>query len=195
MADITSRRNSYTFDEDESYTEGGDDQNNNRTDLTKNSQGFFEMVYFDNLRKHPLKTKAITCALVSSLGAALGNFYSTDPRLKHKKPETTTAQKTSEIIAFAFYGGAIGGPLTHYWDQWLEDRGAIKVESRQKKSWNMLLDQLIAQPPLLFLMHLMLDMTGAAIRELPKSWNRSLARTADTAVLSWRFWPVALYLM
>jgi hypothetical protein len=194
MADITNRRNSYTFLDDESEREGSHKIASAPSASISNlvCEGWLD-AYLDRLQRYPLQTKAITCSIISALGAILGNFYSSDPRLKHKKAESTTLQKVTEVISFAFYGGVVGGPMTHFWNQWLEDNDIMK--SRHNKSWNMMLDQLVAQPPMLFLMHLILDMTGAALRELPRSWNRSIARTGPSAVLSWRFWPAAVYLM
>ena len=106
----------------------------------------------------------------------------------NRTPSTTKLQQLAEIAAFALYGGLVGGPLTHYWNQWLD-------KHQQEQSWKVLVDQLLAQPPLLFLMHIVLDMAGAAVQELPRAWNRSLQKTGKSVVMSWRFWPLAIYLM
>lgn len=108
--------------------------------------------------------------------------------------QVSAVQTISFIIAFAMYGGLVGGPLTLFWTLWLEKRSNGSQMNRST-SWNLLLDQLVAQPPMLLLMHLTLDMAGAAIREIPRSWNRSLARTGQSVVASWRFWPAAIYLI
>lgn len=166
------------------------------------SQNLFDSMiqyYLNFLEGQPLLGKSFTCAFVCAFGAALGNLHKTPSnsttgttRRKSISNSLTPLQRLSEIAAFALYGGLVGGPLTHFWNRWLE-RNAKNLH--RSTSWNILLDQLIAQPPMLFLMHLMLDMAGAAIRETPQAWNRSLERTGHSLVASWRFWPAAVYIM
>ncbi|CAB9521058.1 peroxisomal membrane protein [Seminavis robusta] len=148
--------------------------------------------YQDRLEKNPLVTKSITCACVSALGSLLSHVNDNNPQgpspSGNKPPTATKLQQLAEIAAFALYGGLVGGPLTHFWNQWLEREAG-------STSWKVLVDQLIAQPPMLFLMHVVLDMAGAAVQELPKAWNRSLQKTGQSVVMSWRFWPLAVYII
>lgn len=136
---------------------------------------------------------------MSALGGILRNLsFLMNPnktaKSNNNNRQVSAVQTISFIIAFAMYGGLVGGPLTLFWTLWLEKRSNGSQMNRST-SWNLLLDQLVAQPPMLLLMHLTLDMAGAAIREIPRSWNRSLARTGQSVVASWRFWPAAIYLM
>ena len=168
--------------------------------------------YLDRLEQKPLTTKAITCSLVSALGALWGNLSTHNQTYQHRRQHVSDSKnstthsnsdstsmllyKISEICAFALYGGLIGGPLTHYWNEWLEQkRQKNSASSSNSSSWNLLLDQLVAQPPMLFLMHLVLDMVGAGVRQIPYSWNRALERTGPSVVLSWRYWPIVMYIM
>jgi len=197
-------------DESSSSSNGGNDDENSQDDsvsatataIAATNARFQNMIqsYLNRLEDAPLVTKSITCALVSAFGALLSlPFHS--PRIRSssgihhslKNPESSSAlTKASEVCAFAVYGGLVGGPLTHCWTKWLERHADILPQST---SWNILMDQLIAQPPMLFLMHLTLDMAGAAVREAPSAWNRSLERTGQSVVASWRFWPAAVYLI
>ena len=52
-------------------------------------------------------------------------------------------------------------------DEWLKESGP------ESKSGAMLLDQLVAQPPRLLTMYVMVDLLRAALREIPTAWNRS----------------------
>jgi len=165
--------------------------------------------YMNRLDRDPLVTKSITCAVVSALGALLGNLPSKDDKRRQQQRQQAgtgnssnnshqSLQILAEVLAFALYGGLVGGPITHYWHQWLEkqrNNSSGNSSATASSSWTLILDQLVAQPPLLFLMHLVLDMTGAAVRQLPHSWNRSLERTGPSLVLSWRYWPAVVYIM
>jgi hypothetical protein len=144
--------------------------------------------YSRRLETHPVQTKAIACSIVSALGALIGNLGSSSKRTNRQK--MSSLQKLSEVCAFALYGGLVGGPMAHFWNQWLDEN--IKIKST---SWGLLMDQLIAQPPMLFLMHVVLDMAGSAVHELPAAWSRSMQRTGRSVVSSWRFWPAAIYIM
>jgi hypothetical protein len=203
---------SFTFDA------GEEDENSHQDDTATLSlyASRWSKAYWDCLEENPLVTKSITCAIVSALGALLGNnglLSAASQQNQNQTNSSTTKQqqgktppkdksnlllhKISEVVAFAFYGGLVGGPLAHYWNQWLTShhhhhRHTSTVSSA---SWSLLIDQLIAQPPMLFLMHLVLDMTGAAVKELPLALHRSWERTGPSLVTSWRFWPVAVYVM
>lgn len=144
--------------------------------------------YMRRLESHPIMTKAITCSVVSALGALLGNMGS--PSKRTNRQAMSPLKKLSEVVAFALYGGLIGGPVSHYWNEWLDKN--VKIKST---SWGLLVDQLLAQPPSLFLMHVLLDMFGAGIHELPAAWSRAMQRTGRSVVSSWRFWPAAIYVM
>lgn len=144
--------------------------------------------YIHRLETRPVLTKAVACSVMSALGALLGNLGSTSKRT-NRQP-MSSLQKLSEVCAFALYGGLVGGPMAHYWNQWLDSH--VKIKSI---SWGLLVDQLIAQPPMLFLMHVVLDMAGAAVHELPQAMSRSIQRTGRSVVSSWRFWPAAVYIM
>jgi hypothetical protein len=186
------RADSYRFDASED-----DEDEEEVSPCDANTQNLLDNLlkeYLNRLESQPLKTKSITCAIVSALGALLGNLQSKGTRNNSnaKNSDHSALHKISEIIAFAVYGGLVGGPLTHYWNQWLDSNSE---KSATSASWNMILDQLVAQPPMLFVMHVLLDMTGSAIREIPRAWNRSLARTGPSVVLNWRFWPAAVYLV
>ena len=164
--------------------------------MKKNPLDIVLTAYLDHLEKNPLVTKSITCAIVSALGALLGNMLGVpqqvQPQNKPRNSKSNQLQKLSEVAAFALYGGLVGGPLAHWWNQWLAHHF---TKQQLSTSWSLLVDQLIAQPPMLFLMHLVLDMAGAAIQEIPHAINRSWERTGHSLVMSWRFWPVAAYIV
>ena len=144
--------------------------------------------YMQRLEARPILTKAITSSVVSALGAIVGNAGSSSKRTNRQA--MSALQKLSEVCAFALYGGLVGGPLAHCWNEWLDKN--VKIKST---SWGLLVDQLIVQPPMLFLMHVVLDMAGAAVHELPVAWSRAMQRTGRSVVSSWRFWPAAVYIM
>ena len=196
--------NSFQFEEEDS-SDSDDSQSDEEDEamVRLQSQNPFDsalQAYLNFLEDQPLVGKSVTCAFVCALGAALGNVHTTTTSrtTKNGAPRRTTIstskisalQRVSEIGAFALYGGLVGGPLTHFWTQWL-----ARNASSMHRSTSLLLDQLIAQPPMLFLMHLTLDMAGAALREGPQAWNRSFERTGQSLVASWRFWPAAVYIM
>jgi hypothetical protein len=180
---------SFNFDADE---DPDDDNRFGSRDLSEsflNSLDRWSKAYWDRLEENPLVTRSITCAIISALGALFGNGLGGGSH--NSKAKSRKLQKLSEVTAFALYGGLVGGPLAHYWNQWL----TIQTRQQLSTSWSLLVDQLIAQPPMLFLMHLVLDMAGAAVQELPRALHRSFERTGQSLVMSWRFWPVAVYLM
>lgn len=55
------------------------------------------------------------------------------------------------------------------------------------------MDQLIAQPPRIFLTFILLDVLRAAIDKIPSAWERSSWILWDSVAASWAFWPVATY--
>ena len=193
---------SFKFEDDANEDEDDDASEQEEQAISSQRLDFFQnpfdtmiQSYLDCLEDDPLVTKSVTCAVVSALGAILGNLPLSQSEAQRKKQGSSNhsgLQKISEVCAFALYGGLVGGPLTHFWTQWLE-RNVRKAH--RSTSWSLLVDQLIAQPPMLFLMHLTLDMAGAAFREAPRAWNRSLERTGQSVVASWRFWPAAVYIM
>ena len=202
---VLNSNESFKFDEASDDDSGSEDSSSDEetTPVKLSSQKLFDSFlqsYQNLLKDQPLLRKSLSCALVCALGSTFGNLHLTSnnskttgpPRRKALSNSLTNLQRFSEIGAFALYGGLVGGPMTHFWTRWLE-RHALSIY--QSTSWNLLLDQLIAQPPMLLLMHLTLDMAGAAIREVPQAWNRSLERTGRSLVASWRFWPAAVYIM
>lgn len=58
-----------------------------------------------------------------------------------------------------------------------------------------LADQLIAQPPKLFIMFAFLEVTRAAIVSIPGGLSRSMMLVGKTVVDSWRFWPLSIYVL
>ncbi|XP_066599902.1 PXMP2/4 family protein 3 [Prorops nasuta] len=78
--------------------------------LSKPSQMFYNLAaaYFDQLYTHPLRTKALTSCVI----AALGNYVS---------QHIVGVKKISEdsILAFGLFGLLFGGPLPHYFYQYV----------------------------------------------------------------------------
>ena len=139
------------------------------------------------LESRPVLTKALTAATVQGLGAALGSILSS--RRSRGGTERRGGRRVDwlEVFAFALHGGLLNGPIGHYWFEWIDKNGP------KSKSKSMLLDQLCVQPPLLFVMFVFLDMTKAAVREIPPSCGRTLSNIGPTIVSSWRFWPFAVW--
>jgi hypothetical protein len=64
----------------------------------------------------------------------------------------------------------------------------------------MLVDQIIAQPPQLFLMFVVIEMSRSVmsrseIVSIPNAINRSASILGANIVDSWRLWPVSVYLL
>jgi hypothetical protein len=58
-----------------------------------------------------------------------------------------------------------------------------------------LVDQIIAQPPQLFLMLAFIEMSRAAISSLPSAISRSSSLLGASVADSWKFWPLSVYLL
>lgn len=190
---MSSGTSSFNFDDDEDGRGEGQDKTKQYDSLQPTSvmpsQDPFDTLlkaYMRRLERNPLLVKAITCSVVSALGALVDQLASRSSSSKRTNRQPTSSSK---ILSFALYGGLVGGPMGHFWNQWLNENVNIK-----STSWGLLVDQLIAQPPMLFLMHVVLDMAGAAVHELPFAWSRSIERTGRSVVSSWRFWPLAVYI-
>lgn len=157
--------------------------------------------YWKFFNEKPVVAKAITSSIVGALGAmvtARKYHYPTNnnarnntihPRKLGRNEKFPSSIDWLDVIAFTVHGGLVGGPISHYWNEWLRDNGP------ESQSMSMLFDQLMAQPPLLFIMYVFLDMTRAAVKEIPNALNRSTSTIGSTVALSWRFWPIVVYVM
>jgi hypothetical protein len=128
------------------------------------------------LDEHPLATKAVSSAVISGVGGIIGSKL------------TTNRVNWKAAIAFALHGGLVNGPVGHYWFKWLDEKGPKSTTS------SMLLDQLVVQPPLCFLMFVLLDAFQAALAEIPRSVPRTRKMIGGVIVDSWKFWPLAVFL-
>lgn len=67
-------------------------------------------LYHDCLVQRPIATKAATSALISALGDLLATWKGGSPR------------NSRRTLAFFLFGGAVTGPVCHYWYGFLEAR-------------------------------------------------------------------------
>jgi hypothetical protein len=67
-------------------------------------------LYHDCLVQRPITTKALTSAIISALGDLLATWKGGSPR------------NLRRTLAFFIYGGAVTGPVCHYWYGFLEQR-------------------------------------------------------------------------
>mmetsp|Transcript_4737 Transcript_4737/g.7135 ORF Transcript_4737/g.7135 Transcript_4737/m.7135 type:complete len:191 (+) Transcript_4737:110-682(+) len=176
---------SFRFDIDDTVEEEKDGEENNKGTLLDR--------YNQSLDSNPVLTKAITAAFVQGIGSILGQLLSSSPKSSSHKMNVRNVPKHEkridwmDVIAFALHGGIMNGPVGHYWFEYLSKHGP------KSKSYSMLLDQLVVQPPLLVLMFIFLDCTKQVLREIKPSYARTMSVIGPTIVTSWRFWPLAVY--
>ena len=74
-------------------------------------------------------------------------------------------------------------------------RNNIIDENCDSRSQVVVVDQLIAQPPQLFLLFVFIEMSRAAIASIPTALSRSTSLLGKSVVDSWRFWPISVYVL
>lgn len=99
---------------------------------------------------YPLQTKMCTSFLVSAFGSALGSYSSAMKSKKHgqiicksKRESKLSKINWVDVLAYAIHGALINTPICHYWYEWLS------VHGPSSNTANVLVDQLVVQPPLL----------------------------------------------
>jgi len=157
------------------------------------------MKYNDLLDTSPVMTKAISSAIISAFGAALGSLLSSSSgnsasdrkmrNLHHQQKQQHMQKKTRidwlDVFAFGLHG-LFNGTISHYWFDFL-------AKQNYSTSKSMLIDQLAVQPPLLLFMFLFLDMTKASMRAIGPSLSKNIQTITPTLINSWKFWPLAVY--
>ncbi|KAH7488119.1 peroxisomal membrane protein pxmp2 4-like protein [Phytophthora ramorum] len=133
------------------------------------------------LQTNPLRTKAVTSAGVAMLGEVLGHV------LKYK---TLRGLSPRQMLAFFLFGGAVTGPVLHYWYGYLETQRVTKEKLTPNKK--LLLDRLLFTPPMVALTIFSLGvMRGSS----PKASRENLSRVYWGALqMNWKVWTLTQWL-
>lgn len=147
-----------------------------RTPDTENKEEDLLARYNRLLEERPILTKSLSSALISGLGGLGGSKLATG--------------KVNYLAgaAFALHGGLVNGPVGHLWYTWLDEKGPKNLVKAT------VLDQIVVQPPLCFLMLVLLETFTAALSQLPASIAKARKNALPTVISSWKFWPLAVFL-
>ncbi|KAH9114573.1 hypothetical protein AeMF1_011343 [Aphanomyces euteiches] len=130
--------------------------------------------YQKELKERPLRTKALTSASMGICGEILAHVLK-------KKPIYTVSLR--RVLAFGVFGGAITGPLMHFWYGVLE-----QVRTRDDKSLTpmqkLFLDRLVLTPPFVALTIFALGVLNGACVQAARSNVR--ATYFSTLFMNWR---------
>eukprot|EP00052_Salpingoeca_macrocollata_P034049 m.10363 g.10363 ORF g.10363 m.10363 type:complete len:201 (+) comp5881_c0_seq2:106-708(+) len=140
--------------------------------------------YLNQLREQPLLTKAITSGIISGLGPVVKLAL-----LRQPKGQPRPAFPWRQVFAFATFGFAVTGPVTHTFYALLEQN-----IPRSKHAWvaRLLIDRLCFAPPFLFLFFM-----GVNILEghSPRAAFRLLRQRYWPALKdNWRVWTVTQFI-
>lgn len=132
--------------------------------------------YHAALNRNPLRTKMITSAIIATLGEIIATSLS-----KRKRDLRRT-------LAFLIYGGAITGPVFHWWYGWLERTCKNIKNDNTKVVAKVLLDRLLITPPFsvltLFILQYLQTFKGQ------KSWQNMKANFKTTLTANWKVWTI-----
>ncbi|CAK4082390.1 unnamed protein product [Aphanomyces euteiches] len=138
--------------------------------------------YQKELKERPLRTKGLTSASMGICGEILAHVLK-------KKPIYTVSLR--RVLAFGVFGGAITGPLMHFWYGVLE-----QVRTRDDKSLTpmqkLFLDRLVLTPPFVALTIFALGVLNGASVQAARSNVR--ATYFSTLFMNWRVWTFTQWL-
>ena len=152
--------------------------NDPKIELHKTSVGKMLLKsYHTSLTRKPLQTKIITSAIIATLGEIIA---------------TNRSQRKRDLrrtFAFLIYGGAITGPVFHWWYGWLERTCKnIKNENRKVVA-KVLLDRLLITPPFLvltlFILQYLQTLKGKT------SWQFVKKNFKQSLTANWKVWTIA----
>nr|CAH7738295.1 unnamed protein product [Callosobruchus chinensis] len=89
--------------------------------------------YFGQLFEHPVRTKAITCAIIATTG-----------NLASQKLSGAKALDYQSILAYGIYGLAVGGTIPHYFYSFLD--WAVPEDAAFGIAKKLLLERLVYSP-------------------------------------------------
>jgi hypothetical protein len=93
-------------------------------------------LYHDCLVQRPITTKALTSAIISALGDLLATWKGGSPR------------NLRRTLAFFVFGGAVTGPVCHYWYGFLEAK-LKRLQGAKNVAAKVFLDKVLFTPPFL----------------------------------------------
>lgn len=133
--------------------------------------------YLNQLQLHPLRTKAITSAVLAGLSDAVAQKISGAKKLQLRR-----------VLLFMLYGFAYSGPFGHFFHKLMDKifKGKKGNETVAKK---VILEQITSSPwnNFLFMMYYGLIIEGRPWSTVTNKVKKDYASVQSTA---WKFWPI-----
>ncbi|KAI4345839.1 hypothetical protein L6164_012928 [Bauhinia variegata] len=137
--------------------------------------------YVEQLQLHPIRTKAITAAVLAGCSDAIAQKISGAKRIQLRR-----------VLLFMLYGFAYSGPFGHFFHKLMSKlfKGKKGNETIAKK---VILEQITSSPwnNLLFMLYYGLVIEGRSLSQVKNKVRQDYPSVQLTA---WKFWPIVGWL-